>query len=67
MLVHYENAPANEISFKPEVLCEPNHYGKWNLLSLKSAHLVDVNSDSVDELLVHMQFNNNGMRKMIAI
>lgn len=59
LLFQCENVQAKEVVFKPEELCNSNHYDKWDLANLKSAHQIDVNSDSVSELLVHMQYNNN--------
>jgi len=59
LFVHCQKTTANEVEFKPDELCEPNHYGKSELENIKSAYQIDVNSDSVYELLVHMQYNNN--------
>jgi len=58
LFFQYKNLFANEIDFEPDVLCEPTHYD-WELRNLKSAHPIDLNLDSVSELLLHIQYNNN--------
>lgn len=56
-LISSSNAMSSEVAFKPDLLCNPDFV--WHPGNLKSVHEIDVNADSVSELLLFIQYNNN--------
>ena len=57
LLIASDDVMANSVDFEPNQLCTPDLI--WHPENLISAHKIDINLDSTNELLLLIQYNNN--------